>query len=388
MFYSQPLATRFGNSLISHIQSGTWRRFDIAVAWVRATGLRHLEPALRSYLEAGNELTVVVGVDLDNTTKEGLVALLDLENYGASSTFIHHNESGTIFHPKLYLFRGENHAKLIVGSNNITEAGLYRNTEAGLEIEATTTDKIIVTAVNALDSWKDTSLGLARKLDRAFLNDLLRHGYIKEEAAVKAEWASRRVASSVRESTGGKLFGAVSVTPPARPDVSGNVTTTRQPGAKPNRAPKLKPAATAAPQVPISSAAGQVLLMRLRKARRTQVQIPLAVMSTPFFKGAQHVLSVATNVTRGIRPTHAARARAGANPNTLKLEMPETRNMTDPVARFERTSVGIQYEVYDQSTPKGQAIVLSLQAGLVNTPPSTYLTVPSSPSISTWWRFI
>src|SRR6266536_1410735 len=62
VFYSQPLATRFGNSLISCITSGKWKRLDIAVAWIRASGIMHLEPALTSFLKAGNELSVVVGV--------------------------------------------------------------------------------------------------------------------------------------------------------------------------------------------------------------------------------------------------------------------------------------------------------------------------------------
>jgi hypothetical protein len=138
----------------------------------------------------------------------------------------------------------------------------------------------------------------------------------------------------------------------------------------------------------VTGAAGQVLLMRVRKARGTQVQIPLAVMRTPFFKGVTQVHSVASNVTRGIHATHAARAGVGSNPNTLKLEMPETGSMVDPVVRFERTSSGVQYEAYDSSTPKGYAIMQTLKQGLTVTPPSTFLTVPSNQTSSTWWRFI
>lgn len=79
MFYSQPLATRFGTDLIRHIETGTWDRLDIAVAWARASGVAHLAPALTAALQQGKELHVVVGVDLDNTTKEGLESFLALE---------------------------------------------------------------------------------------------------------------------------------------------------------------------------------------------------------------------------------------------------------------------------------------------------------------------
>lgn len=53
MLYSQPLATRFGTDLVSHIKSGLWNKLDIAVAWVRVSGLNHLKPALEAYLKAG-----------------------------------------------------------------------------------------------------------------------------------------------------------------------------------------------------------------------------------------------------------------------------------------------------------------------------------------------
>ncbi len=111
------------------------------------------------------------------------------------------------------------------------------------------------------------------------------------------------------------------------------------------------------------------------------------MLREPFFAGVTHVHSVAGGVNRGIHPTYATRAK-GANPNTLKLEMPETSSMNDPVARFERTAKGIQYEVYDASSAKGQTIMQVLQQGRVTSPPTTTMTVPSSPTSSTWWRFI
>ena len=208
MFYNQPLSTRFGTDLISHIASGTWNSLDIAVAWVRASGIAHLEPSLITFLKDGKELNVVVGVDFDNTTKEGLEKLLSLQQYGAVSIFIHHNEAATIFHPKLYLFRNATHAKLIVGSNNITEAGLFQNTEAGLALDANIGDPIIVSAINTIQAWRDTSLGLAHQLDAAFLAELVSNGYITNEATVKAQAASRR-ASSKKAGAGKRLFKSI-----------------------------------------------------------------------------------------------------------------------------------------------------------------------------------
>lgn len=385
MFYSQPLATRFGTDLISHIRSGIWHSLDIAVAWVRASGMAHLQLELESFLKAGNELNVVVGVDLDNTTKEGLERLLALEQYGKTSVFVHHNEGGTIFHPKLYLFRNSAQARLIVGSNNITEAGLYQNTEAGLELEAAVGDPIILSAINALNAWRDTSLGLARRLDSAFLADLVSNGYIKDEATVKAEAAARRASSSAKAPGGTKkLFGSLSVTPPQKPPAVAGASP-RAPQGKKGAGTVTASSSTTATMAPVAT--GQVLLMRVRKAhatdRPTQTQVPKDVASSPFFGGATSVKSIHNGEVHEFR-----KANARGILNTLKLELPEMRNMTDPVVRFERTPTGIQYEVYDSPTPQGQSIMQALNIGLAASPASTHLTKPSTPASSTWWRFI
>jgi hypothetical protein len=45
-----------------------------------------------------------------------------------------------IFHPKLYLVRGREHARLIIGSANLTLAGLNNNIEAGMLLDFDLTD--------------------------------------------------------------------------------------------------------------------------------------------------------------------------------------------------------------------------------------------------------
>lgn len=351
-----------------------------------------MAPALKTFLSASGSVRLVVGVDLDNTTIEGLAGLLALKAHGSVAVYVNHNESGTIFHPKLYLFRNAalGKAKLIVGSSNITEAGLYRNTEAGLEVDCAIGDSLVVAAVSAVDSWCDTSLGLARELTPQLLSDLVAAGYITSEASARA---AARVAST-RTATAKKLFGSVVVSPPPKPP------TTTPPAAGPisgktsAKAPSAPRATAAKPAVsPVAAAAtisgpiGQVLLMRVRKAhvanRPTQTQIPKDVAGSAFFSGIKSVMSVHSGQSHGVRP-----AKARGIVNTLKLEIPEMRPMNDPIARFEHTGAGVQYEVYDRATAKGTAIWASLNAGLSTVPVSTHLTKPWSPSSSTWWRFI
>lgn len=386
MLYSQPLSTRFGTNLIDLLLAGKWTSLDIAVAWVRASGTVHLEPALETFLKAGHPVRIIVGVDLENTSKEGLESLLELQKHGPLSVFVHHNEASTIFHPKLYLFQNSRHAKLIVASNNITEAGLFRNTEAGLELEFAVNDPTIISTKNALSAWCDTSLGIAKKLDSAFLVQLVNNGYVPDEASIKVAMAARRSSGKTGGKSKIKLFGSVSVTAPKRPisplpSPPKTVSITKKKPSSAKATPGIVPVAP-------TTQPGQVLLMRVRTARRSattaQAQLPI---SEPFFYGVTQILSVSANSQRVVSPTFAK--RNPSRPNTLKLEMPETVGMVEPVARFEQTPLGMQFEVYDATSPQGQLIMQVLKAGIVTNPPATKMKSPGLPPTNqTWWRVI
>jgi hypothetical protein len=379
LFYNQPLATRFGTELLRHVDQVDqidpyWDTLDIAVAWVRASGMAYLSDRLVNFLQQGGQLSVVVGIDLQNTTREGLEALLELERYGRCETFVYHNEAGSIFHPKLYLFRNDEEARLIVGSNNVTESGLYVNVEAGLQVDTDVNATVIAQTLDALSSWKDTTSRLAIRLDREFLACLSRDGYVPDEAAAKAQLRRERDKRLRRDTR--PLFASRRFVPPmlvrgeARPAArAGDQALRRQ-------APK-QPAAEA--RVPH----GTVLLMRLRKAsateRPTQTQIPFRVVDT-FFKGATEVRSAHSGETHGI-----IEASARGNRNTIKLEIPEMRNFVEPVARFERMPDGIVYEIYDVGSPQGNQIMTTLTEGRHDR--STQLSISNADS-ATWWRFI
>jgi HKD family nuclease len=371
MFYNQPLSIRFGVELVRHLAEPHWQQLDIAVAWVRASGVAHLRDAFLRFLGRGGSLSFVVGLDLQNTSREGLQALLELENYGASETLVFHNEAAGVFHPKLYLARNDSRARLIVGSNNLTESGLFVNVEAGLEIEAAANDPVIRDVLDALASWKDVSTGFSRRLDQALLQQLLDGGYVLDEVTVRTEQQRfRQVARGGQPRMRRPLFASRHF---SAPQIHARAQATRRATGGP------------AQQLPPTAEGGSVLLMRLRKAhatdRPTQTQIPIRVLETGFFGGMGDVESAHSGERHTIRE---ASARGGRN--TLKLEIPEMRDFADPVARFERTPTGIIYQTYDVGTPQGNQIMNALREGRRDG--STQLTVPGSPASSTWWRFI
>lgn len=371
MLYNQPLAVRFGTELLRHIDQTDeiepfWDSLDIAVAWVRASGMAYLSDRLAHFLHNGGELSVIVGIDLQNTTKEGLQALLDLERHGRCETFVYHNEAGSVFHPKLYLFRNEEEARLIVGSNNITESGLYINVEAGLQVDTEADASVVTQALDAISSWKDITTNLSKRLDPDVLEQLVKDGYVPDEATSRARLRDAQIRPRRRERP--PIFGSRRFAPPARPSAGPRRTA---PATEPRAATLTAPAT------------GTVLLMRLRKAsvtdRPTQTQIPFRVVET-FFRGATTVRSAHNGEAHGIIQ---ASARGGRN--TIKLEIPEMRNFDEPVARFERTPDGIVYEAYDVGTPKGNQIMASLQEGRRDG--TTQMSISNAAS-ATWWRAI
>ena len=119
--------------------------------------------------------------------------------------------------------------------------------------------------------------------------------------------------------------------------------------------------------------------MRLRIARGTQTQIPVRLIRT-FFANDRTVTNSRTGDVHTINPAHAR-----GKTNTMKLELPESRNLNQTMARFERTSQGIVYEVYDIGTPGGNQIMAALEEGRRDN--STQMS-SSDPEKATWWRSI
>ncbi|MDA1276544.1 MAG: phospholipase D family protein [Verrucomicrobia bacterium] len=357
MFYNQPLVHRFGKALTDDLVSEDWRRAEFAVAWVRRSGTQHLAAPFREFLKAGGAMQITVGVDIENTSHEGLNDLLALENEGSIETFIHHNEADVTFHPKVYLLRNDKDARLIVGSNNLTGAGLFLNTEAGLQIDAPLTDPVITSARSALAAWRDPLSGLAHRLDKTLLNDLLALGYIHPESELRRR-RKGSAQSKKKRSAESALFKFQRVT---GPEAYKSI-------------------------VKAWNVAGTVLLMRVRRAseseRRTQVQIPIKAVRTAFFTGIAEIVSA--HDTRA-HPLVEASARGSVN--TIKAEIPEIATMSDPVLRLERTPNAILYTAFDAASVLGTPIREALLNGFKMNPPATFQTIADR-SRATWWRFV
>lgn len=212
MFIGQPEEGRFGDVLKNEFLSGNWSEVRIAVAWVRRSGIEHLADEILTFLGKGGSCHVLVGLDFSNTTKEGLDGLMALSERSSNfRAFAYHNEGGPTFHPKLYLFCNDVQSRIYVGSNNLTESGLYSNTEATLCVDFPSKAEEIVQAIQSWKNWTDSKSGLCRELDRDLIADLLSDKYIRHEQEVHRQLSTDRKISRTKH-----LFKSKSVARPKK----------------------------------------------------------------------------------------------------------------------------------------------------------------------------
>lgn len=115
----------------------------IAVAFVSKGGLKSLEESILSSLSSGGKTEVLVGLDFATTEPEALQTMFGWTNEFEKFRFYVLPPSGSAkYHPKMYLMSGKGVGITLVGSSNLTEAGLFRNAEANIFIRSDETAEV------------------------------------------------------------------------------------------------------------------------------------------------------------------------------------------------------------------------------------------------------
>jgi len=366
MFIVQPLL-KFGDLICEQMDLAEgscrkWRRFEFAVAWVNQRGAERIRDSAAIFLGEGSAIHATVGLDFSSTSYEGLSVLLELEAGGgdiATHVFFDENRACT-FHPKVFLFSNEEEARLIVGSNNMTGAGLETNIEAALGITATLTDDTMQTARQTLAAWRnETAEPRTRRLTPALLEKLREEGYVRTEDEIRA---ARQSQAGERSSAREPLFG--------RSQTRSATNRIQTGGTEPVAGGTLRLGST------------EVLLMRVRPRRTgTQLQISMQVHQGSFMNSATEVVSAVDGSPRAIGYDHTTR-RGRRVANLARFEASEMAGMTNPVARFRWVEAAepsnveqrhLQYEIFDaDSDDEGRDILTKLKT-TISSPPITNL---------------
>lgn len=158
------------------------QRVLVSAAFVSEGGVERIERHLIPHEAACT--TVFVGIRNGATSYQGLARLHRVVN---ELYTVDTGSRTVIFHPKLYLVRGKERARLIIGSANLTLAGLHYNIEAGMMLDfdlADATDKAEIDKIEMLFSASVTDYPkhVVKVGDIADLDELLALNRLVDES--------------------------------------------------------------------------------------------------------------------------------------------------------------------------------------------------------------
>lgn len=174
-----------GNVLIEALQSGKYQSFTAFSAFVSKSGVDNIKDSLLSFIEKGGNVAFYVGVDLQATSKEALESLMEL----SVPTYIVYSPNAVVYHPKVYVFQGNTHYEIIVGSSNLTSSGLFQNIEASICVSFTNEDENgIIFKNSVLKNFDDITLGYTQNvqlLNQSLLDLLVANNVVLSESTAR-----------------------------------------------------------------------------------------------------------------------------------------------------------------------------------------------------------
>ncbi len=264
-FLEHPRGTfRIGDFLKQGFADPRWTEFRAAVAFVKRSGTKHIREELEAFSIRGATVRIAVGIDSGGTSVEGLS---DLMNAVADrgTIFVFKNAGSPTFHPKVYLFKNDASAEVVVGSGNLTEGGLYTNYEASLILRLDLSegrDRALLTSIiNSLDGWSTPTAGLCYSLDQALLAQLVAKGHIPDETRA---WGDEKIAKEEAKDPENRLFARHAV--PAAPRVDRrSEPSPESPGEHDEQEDDDGLEVITPPPVPAQGGTNRVFLMTLQK---------------------------------------------------------------------------------------------------------------------------
>jgi HKD family nuclease len=118
------------------------KNVQIAVAFLKYTGVKVIEKSMRQCLDNGGGFEIIAGLDFKTTDSQALQYFINLKKEYSKVNFYcfgdrKDNKTDIVFHPKIYLFEKEKETTGIVGSTNMTKGGLMTNFEVNTVFKET-----------------------------------------------------------------------------------------------------------------------------------------------------------------------------------------------------------------------------------------------------------
>lgn len=229
-FISQP-DIQFGRILTELLDAEPQPYKVIVVsAFVSLQTILRLKDAILRINGNGGITRLVFGIDMGGTSQEVLKEIL---SWHTDNRIVKHRRPGFTFHPKLYLVEWQDRAEILIGSNNVTEGGLFRNYESSARIiyDLPNDNLTYEIAQQELNRFLDPIGETTYILTDNFLNRLIEQEIIPSEAEARRN-RNDSVSRPKRErATGEPLFGieAIEFPPPLPANIlEGLVQTVRR----------------------------------------------------------------------------------------------------------------------------------------------------------------
>lgn len=203
---------RVGDFLVQGFAEEKWTEFRAAIAFVKRSGTKHIHDPLHAFnSRASTSVRISIGVDKGGTSLEGASDLLDA--VGTKGHIWVFKNSNALYHPKIYLFKNDSAADVIVGSVNLTQGGLYENYEGSVRVEldlSNNADKKFLESIEAaLDYWiTPTTDNVCIPLTDALLTVLATAGDLPTETESRNAEEMTRTARKAKH-PGQSPFGSV-----------------------------------------------------------------------------------------------------------------------------------------------------------------------------------
>lgn len=179
-----------GHHICASIQDARFQRITIVVAFLRLPGLSKLIPFIKEAKDRGAEMTFVIGINQRVTSKEALEELMK----NGVSTYTYYGDNVT-FHPKVYLFEGEELNRIIVGSSNLTLRGLFHNIESSILVQFAGDDRSGNKLLNEIKEYYEPILEASdsniEHVNQAHIDDLFSRGIISSEYSIGGDSTSK-----------------------------------------------------------------------------------------------------------------------------------------------------------------------------------------------------
>ncbi|MFN8403959.1 MAG: phospholipase D family protein [Anaerolineales bacterium] len=169
-------------------QNPFYNNIWLVSAFANARAIQRIMPSILDSKEKGANINMVVGFDVKSTSAE---ALKRINSLGINATLVHNARGGHTFHPKVYLFESEEQAEVFVGSNNLTDGGLYTNYEASTRtvFEFPADKDEYVQFFSSLETYLKPTGNTAQPLNTGLIDILVSRGDVPTEKEIRKSQA-------------------------------------------------------------------------------------------------------------------------------------------------------------------------------------------------------